>query len=154
MTWTMFPEIRFLDSGEQKLLYAVGFSTPFLALRIAFSFLVTFGVSSDSFSLTGDSQKQVTVQALMAIAPEFIVDTAYLISGLLLPVYASKNMRAERVYQRDYQQEPMPGNPPYENIGETHAMLAVDGHHHQNDYRQPAANPGHHPAYEPFRGEA
>jgi hypothetical protein len=154
MAWTMFRGIRFLDSGEQKLLYAVGVGMPFLAVRILFSFLLAFGVSPGTFNLVGIFVKQVVTQALMAVAPETIVVLMYLISGLLLPIYASgPNMKGpERVYQREYQRPPISEDTAYEGVGETHAMLGVAGQ--QNDGPQPQSNAGYYRRYEPLRGEA
>ncbi|KAM0805148.1 hypothetical protein BDR22DRAFT_817632 [Usnea florida] len=74
-------ESRSLPTGEQRILYAVLASLPFLAVRVLYSILADF-VDNSTFNILDGN---VTVQLCMAIIEEFIVACFYLMSGFAAP---------------------------------------------------------------------
>ena len=78
-------ESRSLPTGEQRILYAVLASLPFLAVRILYTILADF-VDNSTFNIINGN---VTVQLCMSILEEFIVACFFLISGFAAPPLGS-----------------------------------------------------------------
>ena len=78
-------ESRSLPTGEQRILYAVLASLPFLAVRILYSILADF-VDNSTFNIIDGNE---TVQLCMAIIEEFIVACFYIMSGFAAPPLGS-----------------------------------------------------------------
>ena len=74
-------ESRSLPSGEQRILYAVLASLPFLAVRILYSILADF-VNNSTFNILDGN---ATVQLCMSIIEEFIVACFFIMSGFAAP---------------------------------------------------------------------
>ena len=84
--------VRNLPWGEKRILFAVTASLPFLAVRLLYSILTDFAVSSNFSIFNGN----VTVQLCMAIIEEFIVVVIYLIVGMIAPSLKSAQLDKER----------------------------------------------------------
>ncbi|KAL8952494.1 MAG: hypothetical protein Q9222_001597 [Ikaeria aurantiellina] len=71
-----------LKTGEQRILFAVAASVPFIAVRLIYSALVYFDTSSSVFTLRGGN---IWAQAFMSVAEEWITILLYLAAGLVAP---------------------------------------------------------------------
>ena len=81
MTLLTLAGSRNLPSGEQRILYAVLASLPFLAVRILYSILADY-VNNSTFNILDGN---ATVQLCMSIIEEFIVVCFFIIAGFAAP---------------------------------------------------------------------
>lgn len=71
-----------IESGEHRLLGAVAICTPVLVVRLAYSYMGTFGHNSD-FSLVYGKE---TIQLVMVVIEEIIIVYIMLLTGLTLDI--------------------------------------------------------------------
>ena len=88
ITLATFLKLRALSSGEERLLYALALSIPFILVRLIYSVIVDYAGNPQFNLVTGD----VVIQACMASLMEFIVVILYLSAGLVAPKIARSNM--------------------------------------------------------------
>jgi len=89
ITLATFLRLRSISVGEQRVLYAVALSIPFIFVRLIYSIIVDFAGNSQFNLITGD----VVIQACMASLMEFIVVILYLGAGLVAPKIAKSNVQ-------------------------------------------------------------
>ncbi|MCJ1411668.1 hypothetical protein MMC19_005759 [Ptychographa xylographoides] len=88
-TIATFFMMRSIAKGEERILYALALSIPFILVRLIYSLLVDFSGNA-KFSLTyGD----VVIQGCMAALMEFIVVIIYLGVGLITPKITRSDVR-------------------------------------------------------------
>lgn len=74
-------KVSHAEPGEKRILFAVGFSLPFLFVRLIYSSLSTFDSHSTTFNQVSGN---VTVWLFMSLAMEFIVVIIFEVMGITL----------------------------------------------------------------------
>lgn len=98
-----------LESGEHRLVLAVGLSLPILLVRLIYSILVVFAQNSDFNQISGN----VTVYLVMSVLEEMAVVFICLGVGMTLEVRPKPvDIEGERMYP--YESTPLPGNGKYD----------------------------------------
>lgn len=73
-------QIVYVEPGERRLLYAVAVATPLIAVRLTYGLIVDFAKNKHFSYFYGS----VTLYLCMAVAPEILACTTYIITGLTL----------------------------------------------------------------------
>ncbi|MCJ1385681.1 hypothetical protein MMC17_008804 [Xylographa soralifera] len=81
ITLATFLRLRSISAGEERILYALALSIPFIFVRLIYSIIVDFAGNSQFNLITGD----VVIQGCMASLMEYIVVILYLAAGLVAP---------------------------------------------------------------------
>ena len=112
-----FTQIRHVMDGEKHLLVASLVVIPFLLVRIIYSIIVDFDLSSTVFSLTSDRNIAVVVQAVMSVAMELIVVSIFLTVGFATPAIPRSKLQSGQS-MKGPEQEPQQrygGGPSHDN---------------------------------------
>ncbi|MCJ1392954.1 hypothetical protein MMC18_005826 [Xylographa bjoerkii] len=89
ITLATFSRLRCILAGEERALYALALSIPFIFVRLIYSIIVDFADNPQFNLITGN----VVIQGCMASLMEFIVVILYLCAGLVLPTIAKSNVQ-------------------------------------------------------------
>ena len=88
ITLATFLRLRSVSAGDERILYALALSIPFILVRLIYSIIVDFAGNPQFNLITGD----VVIQGCMASLMEYIVVILYLIAGLVAPHIAKSNV--------------------------------------------------------------
>ncbi|MCJ1287234.1 hypothetical protein MMC26_006582 [Xylographa opegraphella] len=87
ITLATFLRLRSVSAGEERILYALALSIPFIFVRLIYSLIVDFAGNSRFNLITGD----VVIQGCMASLMEYVVVILYLSAGLVAPRIAKSH---------------------------------------------------------------
>ena len=87
ITLATFLRLRSVSAGDERILYALALSIPFILVRLIYSIIVDFSHNPQFNLITGN----VVIQGCMSSLMEFIVVILYLTAGIVAPRIAKSH---------------------------------------------------------------